>query len=205
MGSRQMPEREENELERALPRAASDPEARDAFERLFFASVVYVPYSGAGGGGSGGPSTVDVEGVRCIAVFSSTARIDMAKNMLRDVRLIGQTSVQRLIRDFPSTNLALNPGSTGKLFPAAEIKARQIARRPLRMAKTIGEALMTVPRELPEHITGPLARYLRTEPEVARASLRAALATFWGPLAPISKWRPMGGSLPSAASSITCR
>lgn len=74
----------------------------------------------------------------------------------RDVRFVGQTSVQRLIREVPGVNLALNPGSTGKLFLAQEIEARQAERRPLCMAKTSGEALTTVPRELPQHIVVPL-------------------------------------------------
>jgi len=164
----------ENDLERALLQAVDNPEARDAFERLFFASVVHLPYSGPRGGTEHGHvrSSVEVEGVRCVAVFSAVSRVGMAASMLRDVRFIGQTSVQRLIREVPGVNLALNPGSTGKLFLAQEIKARQAERRPLCMAKTSGEALMTVPRALPQHIVVPLARYLRTEPDVTRASLR---------------------------------
>ncbi|HEX7239389.1 MAG TPA: SseB family protein [Longimicrobiaceae bacterium] len=125
-----MPFEPQNELERSLVRAATDPAHRARFYRDLLEADLYVidegpPPEQPGWRVSDGPAqlrvgSVETDGLRCIPVFSSVPRLQAAID--REVAYVGMRA-RDLLGIFAGADLVLNPGSDyGRVLTADEVR-----------------------------------------------------------------------------------
>lgn len=177
----------ENDLERALVRAAQDPSARAPFLKTLLDSEL--AFALVEGGGKGKPGDgyevpeVEADGQGFVPVFTAESRV---RTMFGDEKMmIVRQTFRQIVEQVSDANFVLNPGSDyGREIMAADVRA-MLAGDFAAAASGAGEddegaetplpAAIGRPSPAPTHLTGPLAKLFAGIPEVRAAHIGQSL------------------------------
>jgi hypothetical protein len=181
----------ENDLERALVRAAEDPAARVPFLKMLLDGELSLALIDSGGSAGAGYEVPEVthEDVSFVPVFSADSRV--AAMFGREKMMVVRQSFRQIIDQMDGANFVLNPSSDygrevyaedvaamlkGDFESAAETDDFEPGQgdEDDELPKAVGRA--TPP---PTHLTAPLAKLFATLPQVRAAHI--AQAVFEGP------------------------
>jgi hypothetical protein len=172
----------ENELERSLIKASTDPAERPRFYQVLAAANVFVITPGVvpaeaeattlAPGTLLNLSMIEFGGKSCIAFFSSLTRLQAI--LQSEVGYI-QTNALALLKITKDTPLVLNPGSEyGKEFTPEEVASivnGTVGQTTVHTTERPTEVLLGQPKDYPQEMVDTLIRLFRGLPEVERAYL----------------------------------
>lgn len=178
----------ENDLERALVRAAQDPAARVPFLKtlldaeLSFALIDASKQKGGSGAGYEIPE-VEADGVGFVPIFTADSRVEAMFG--KDRMMIVRQTFRQIIEQVDDSGFVLNPGSDfGRELTEADVKAMLAGdfEKAAESDEAGGEgeeaplpAAIGRPSPAPTHLTGPLAKMFATIPGVRAAHIGQAL------------------------------
>lgn len=171
----------ENDLERALIRAAEDPAARAPFLKTLLDAELAFALVDAGKDGYHVPE-LEEGGKVFVPIFTSEKRVEPAFG--GEAMFVVRQTLRQILEQVEGANFVLNPGSDyGRELSAADVKAMLAGDFEAAAESDDGPddnefglpAAVGKPTPMPTHITTPLARMLGAIREVKSAHIAQAL------------------------------